>query len=232
MNRAGKIRPPDVKDCWKTIGVWGRRQPRCPVLAEVIHCRNCDVFKQAGRRLLDRDLPDTYRNEWAEVMAGHKEEQLFKTLSVLVFRIEEEWLALKTSVFAEVISPRNLKVHSLPHRKNRSLTGVINVRGEIQLCVSLKQLLGIEAGSGNRKDRSAAGYKRMLVMESDDGRWVFPVDEILGIHRVHPNAFQNVPVTVAKAQSTFTKGIFMMGETHVAYLDDELLVYSLARSVQ
>jgi len=41
-----------------------------------------------------------------------------------------------------------------------------------------------------------------------------------------------VPVTVAKAQSTFTKAIFKWGKRLVAFLDDELLIYSLVRNVQ
>lgn len=236
--------PALTDDCWKRIGVWGNEEPRCPELERVIHCRNCEIFTRAGRNLLEGSLPEGYMDEWTDVMAAQKEESLPGTVSVVIFRIEEEWMAIRTQVFAEIIDPEKLHSHSLPHRKNPVLTGVVNVHGEIQLCVSLRELLGIEANgddaipSSREHSREKTGngerqsHKRMMVMTSDHGQWVFPVNEIYGIHRVHPNTFQNVPVTVAKAQSTFTKGIFRWGKQHVAFLDDELLIYSLVRNVQ
>ncbi len=223
------ITPPRMAECWQHIGVWSPEKS-CPVLQEVIHCRNCDVFIQSGRRLLDRDLPEAYRSEWADIMASEKEAEQFQTVSLVLFRVEAEWLAIRTQVLSEVIDPESLKHHTLPHRKNRVLTGIINVRGEIQLCVSLKELLGIEREADKTEGKSP--YQRMIVVNSDDGKWVFPVSEIIGIYRIHPTSFQNVPVTVAKAQSTFTKGIFQWEGRYVAFLDDELLIYSLTRSVQ
>ncbi len=233
---------PMTADCWKRIGVWGNEEPRCPELGRVIHCRNCEVFTRAGRNLLERNLPEGYMSEWTDVMAAQKEEALPGTVSVVIFRIDEEWMAIRTQVFAEIIDPEKLHSHSLPHRKNPVLTGVVNVHGEIQMCVSLKELLGIECNTADSQNlsvpREKTGiedrqtHKRMMVMTSDRGQWVFSVNEIYGIHRVHPNTFQNVPVTVAKAQSTFTKAIFKWGERLVAFLDDELLIYSLVRNVQ
>ncbi|MDM8550475.1 chemotaxis protein CheW [Desulfobacterales bacterium HSG2] len=232
--------------CWKTIGVWGSEEPRCPALERVIHCRNCDIFTQAGRKLLERDLPEEYKNEWTDVMAAEKEEDLPGTISVVIFRIEEEWLALPTQVLAEIIDPENLRSHSLPHRNNPILIGIINVHGEIQVCVSIRELLDIESVSeepapdvfpikdvGNRyqgADRKI--LKRMIVVNSEGGQWVFPVNEIYGIHRIHPKTFENVPVTVAKAQSTYTKGIFDWQGKHVALLDHDLLLYSLLKNIQ
>ena len=60
---------------------------------------------------------------------------------------------------------------------------------------------------------------------------MFPADEILGIHRIHPHAFENVPVTVAKAQSTYTRGIFNWEGRHVGFLDEDLLFYSLTKNI-
>jgi chemotaxis-related protein WspD len=227
-----------MDECWQKIGVWSKEK-RCPVLREVIHCRNCEVFIQSGRRLLDQDLPDAYREEWAGIMSSEKEEEQFQTISLALFRVETEWLALRTQVLSEVIDPESLKRHTLPHRKNRILTGIINVRGEIQLCVSIRELLGIETSGGSGTSKAGSGkpadktrYQRMMVIHGDDGKWVFPVSEIVGIHRIQTTAFRNVPVTVAKAQSTFTKGIFKWEGRYVAFLDDELLIYSLTRSVQ
>lgn len=223
-----KTGPPE--NCWKTIGVWGREHPRCELLNETIHCRNCEIFRRAGRKLLERELPPEYREEWTDVMSAKKDEDLPGTMSVVIFRIEEEWIALRTQLFDEIIDPDRLHSHILPHRKNPVLQGVINVHGDIQLCVSLKELLGIEDNVAKKKERRI--YKRMMVISSGGHKWVFPVNEIHGIHRIHPSMFQNVPVTVAKAQSSFTRNIFKWNDRHVAFLDDELLLYSLTRSVQ
>lgn len=219
-----------MENCWKRIGIWGREEPRCPELKNVIHCSNCPVFNYAGRTLFERPLPEGYREEWSELLATVKDEDLPGTISVVIFRIEEEWLALRTQIFAEIIDPARLHRHIIPHRKSSVLIGIINVHGDIQLCVSLKALLGIETNVSKREDRRE--YKRMIVIGKENERWVFPVNEIYGVVRVHPSIFQNVPVTVSKAQSTYTKEIFQYKDKHVAFLDDELLRHSLTRSVQ
>ena len=221
------------ENCWKRIGVWGEEERlSCPELVRVIHCRNCEVFTQAGRTLLERDLPKDYKHEWTEVLASKKEEELLGTISVVIFRLEREWLALSTQLFEEIIDVGQVQnlLHTIPHRKNPVLMGVINVHGEIWLCVSLKDLLKLESVC-QQEDRNAL-YKRMMVIQGEGEQWVFPVDEIQGIYRVHPKIFQNVPVTVAKAKTTFTKEIFEWKQHQVALLDEERILYSLARSVK
>ncbi len=209
--------------------MWGQETPRCPELKRVIHCRNCEVFTQAGRNLLERELPEEYKDEWTQILVEKKEEEFPGTLSAVIFRIQGELLALPARLFAEIIDPS--LVHSVPHRKNQVLLGVTNVHGEIQLCVSLQRLLGLEEEAPG-KDEGRKRYKRMMVVNKDGEKWVFPVDEIHGIHQVRPERFQNVPVTVAKAKSTFTRGIFKWDDKYVAFLDDELLLYTLSRSIQ
>ena len=218
-------------NCWKRMGVWGREPQRCPRLAEVMHCRNCDVYTRAGRRLLERDLPEGYTSEWADVMAAQKEDDPTGAATVVIFRIAGEWLALPAGVLAEVIDPG--PPHSIPGRQSPVLMGLINVHGEIHLCVSLLDLLGLvprsagEAGEGDQNN-----YRRMVVLDKEGDRWVFPVDEIHGVNRISHDAFQNVPATVSKGDSTLTKGIFEWKERSVALLDDDLLLSRLIRSVQ
>jgi chemotaxis-related protein WspD len=218
-----------IESCWKTKGVWGQEQPRCPELSRVIHCRNCEVFTQVGRNLLERELPEEYLSEWTQVFAAKKEDKLLGTIAVVIFRLKKEWLALPAQLFAEIVKIE--RAHRIPHRNNKILMGVVNIHGDIQLCVSLTQLLGIEANYDKTKENRRA-YKRMMVVNRDGERWVFLVDEIEGIYRVHPNILQNVPVTVSKSNSAFTKGIFKWQDKYVALLDEELLLYKLTRSVQ
>ncbi|GBC63403.1 chemotaxis protein CheW [Desulfonema ishimotonii] len=225
--------PCQSESCWQRIGVFGQGKPTCPELGRVIHCRNCEVFTRAGRQILERDLPDDYRDQWTDVIAAKKEEESPRTISVVIFRIGEEWLALRTRLFAEVIDPE--RFHSLPHRNNPVLLGVVNVHGELRLCISLRVLLDIEMRTAPPPERRI--YRRMMVIGHDSEQWVFPVDEIHGVHRVAPENFQNVPVTVAKSSATYTQSLFKWRPRsedyrNVALLEDELLLISLARSIQ
>lgn len=223
-------------DCWKRIGVWGQEQPRCEKLSQVIHCRNCEVFTQAGRNLLERDLPADYMREWSQILAGKKDGEPLGTVSVLVFRIAQEWLALPTPLFAEVIDPA--PIHSVPHRRHPALLGVINVHGEVQLCVSLKALLGIPPSTEFQGKDSAGSirnshiYQRMMVLEDRGRHWVFPVDEIHGIYRLRRDSLENTPATVSKSGAGFCKGLFRWEDKCVDLLDEELLLYKLRKSVQ
>jgi len=215
--------------CWKRIGVWGNELPRCPKLEEVIHCRNCQVFTQAGRNLLERALPEAYKNEWGDILLKKKGKEPVGAIAVVVFRIASEWMALPAGLFAEIIE--DVGIHTLPHRKTPILLGLVNVHGEIQLCVSLKHLMNLEDATV-KKRASEKAKKRLMVVSKDGEQWVFPVNEIHGIHHFNPGLLQNVPVTIAKSKSTFTEGIFKWDEKHVALLDDELLFYTLKRSLQ
>jgi chemotaxis-related protein WspD len=217
------------KRCWKTVGVWAKEGPTCPELKRVIHCRNCEVFTQAGRNLLERDLPDEYKDEWGQVLLEKKKEEPTGTFPVVTFRIETEWLALPAQFFAEIIDA--VPVHTVPHRKRPVLKGVVNVHGEIQLCISLGHLIGLEP-EVPVGDQGKRHQERMMVVSKDGDAWVFPVQEIHGVNHIHPGLFQNVPATVSKSKASFTKRIFKWEDRHVALLDEELLFYSLKRSVQ
>jgi len=81
-----------ASDCWNTIGVRGDRS--CPDLNEFVHCQNCPVFAAAGRRFLDNPSPEGYLDEWTGRLAEIPETKSCDTISVLVFQIADEWLAL------------------------------------------------------------------------------------------------------------------------------------------
>ncbi|MBU2490539.1 MAG: chemotaxis protein CheW [Proteobacteria bacterium] len=230
MTKNALVAPKNYEDCWKRVGVWGDEKPRCERLKEVIHCRNCEIYTRAGRNLLERPLPEEYSRDWTEVMASCKEEEDLGTLVLVVFRIESEWLALPAEVFDEVIEVG--QIHSIPHRNSRILKGIINVHGEIHLCVSLRDLLGLELEPDRETGAEAGLYRRMMIINSEEGRWVFHVDEIHGIQRIPPREMQNVPVTVAKSKNAYSRGLFSWKGRNVALLDEKLLVRNLARSVQ
>jgi chemotaxis-related protein WspD len=220
--------------CWRTVGVWGDRT--CPELKSVIHCRNCPTYSAAGRSLLEREAPIGYLDDWAEVLASDRDLQETHRLSssnrtsVGIFRLGSEWWALSAQLFREVTQVQT--VHTLPHRSNNILLGLVNIRGEILMCVSLMELLGMENSSFQIiPERGQAVYKRMVVVAKEGNPWVFAVDEIYGIHSIDRDQVQEVPTTVTKRSETYTKGIIHWQDRRVGYLDDELLFYTLSRRV-
>ena len=86
-----------------------------------------------------------------------------------------------------------LPIHSLPHRQNGVVLGLANVRGELLVCVSLGQVVGVEPSAAASRERRSAAYQRLLVIRRDGVRVVCPVDEVHGIHRFHPRELKDVP---------------------------------------
>ena len=214
-----------INSCWHQIGVWGDKS--CPQLTTAIHCHNCPIYSTAGRQLLDRQAPLDYVNEQTNLLAQNKEKQEIDTISLGIFRLAEEWFALSTQLFKEVTEPTI--IHTLPHRSNKVFLGLINLKGEIHLCLSLHEFLGLETKSSS--DFSPIIYKRMVVIEKEKNQWVFGVDEFYGVHRVTTESLQNVPATISKAIGTYTKAVIKWHEKSIVYLDDDLLFYTISTKV-
>ncbi|MGE0432225.1 MAG: chemotaxis protein CheW [Planctomycetota bacterium] len=184
-------------------------------------------------RLLERALPEGYLEEWAERLRERKADHKSGLRAVMIFRIGRELLALPTALFSEVTGM--LPVHRVPHRDADLLRGLVNVRGGLLPCVGLAHLLGLSAdvdgeagtGTGNAGNVGRGQYgKRMAVVEKD-GKWAFPISEMLGMERYHPDDLQDVPATVAGALKKYSLGVFITGGRSVGLLDHELLFYTL-----
>ena len=216
-----------LNDCWNKIGVRG--DGSCSELERHVHCRNCPVYSAAAARLLDSDLPAGHLDEWTGHFSGEQKTEEAGTHSIVIFRIGAEWLGLPTAVFNEVATLR--AVHSLPHRRDGIVLGLANVRGTLLVCVSLGDVLGLEKNTLPKKDKAQAQHRRLLVISREGSRLVFPVDEIHGIHRCQPSELKEVPATVAKATATYTKSVLAWRDKTVGCLDDQLLFYTLNRSL-
>ena len=215
-------------DCWNQIGVFG--DGTCPELAKVIHCRNCPVYAAGGRSLLEREPPADYLREWTQALAEAKDEdQAEDTLSVLIFRLGREWLALPTHVCQEVAEMR--PIHTLPHRSGPVLLGLVNIRGQIRLCVSLKELLGLGPADDGGRTTNHKNPRCLVVVARENDHWVIFVDELYGIQRFRLKAVRNAPVTAAKAAPGLTKGVIGWRDRGVGYLDDDLLFLALRKEV-
>lgn len=211
--------------CWNLIGVWGNSS--CPELQKYNHCRNCPVFAEGGRNLLEREAPSGYLDLWTKILAESKEGIDTDTTPVIIFRIGREWLAFPTKLFREATEVKT--VHRIPHRSNAVLRGLVNVRGELMLCFSLADLVGFE-GTEAEGAASRRSYPRMSVVEKEGQRWVLPMDEIMGVYDLPRRTLQQAPVTVAKAGAAYTSGLFDYENRQVALLDDDLVFYNLKKN--
>jgi chemotaxis-related protein WspD len=215
-------------DCWNQIGVSGNGT--CPELAKVIHCRNCPVYAAGGRSLLEREPPAGYLREWTQALAEAKDEdQAEEALSVLIFRLGREWLALPTHICQEVAEMR--PIHTLPHLSGPVLLGLVNIRGQIRLCVSLSELLGLATADLTGQGTNHKNRQCLVVVARNSDHWVILVDELYGIQRFHLNAVRNAPMTVAKAMPRLTKGVIDWQDKSLGYLDDELVFLALRKEV-
>ncbi len=196
-------------------------------------------------QLLDRAVPIDYLQELTTEIAergsafgtkSHRSSE--EILSLIVFRLGAERFAISVRSLQEVTQPG--VIHAVPHRSNHLFLGLVSIRGEILLCASLHQFLGIEPASDDR-----ARSQRMLVVAADDmaglqrgsfeaaqstnRKWVFSVDEVHGIYRFGLSEIKESPVVVAKASTAYTQGILDWNAEKVSYLDADRLFDTLDR---
>lgn len=226
-------------DCWNQIGVEGDRS--CPELETHIHCRNCPVYSTAGRGLLEREPPAGYVEDWTQSIAQSQQilsrsqlketalQQAKQTIPIAIFRLGNEWFALAAKLFKEITPP--LSIHTLPHRSNSLFLGLANVRGEILMCISLANFLGIPSTQNPSVKMSPVVYQRMMVVEVERYSWAFLVDEVYGVHRMQLEDLQPVPAAIAQSQTIYTSGTLTWKNRPVNYLDCDLLFYTLQRRV-
>jgi len=208
-----------VSDCWNEIGVYGNHS--CSKLKEFTHCRNCAVYSAAGVQLLDRPLPAGYRGEWAAHFARPKPENEPGNLSAVVYRLGDEWMALPSQAMQEVAEWR--PIHSLPHRQHGLVLGLVNLRGELLIAISLGRLLGLEPASPPPQLRTR--YRRLLVAAWNSDRFAFPADDVLGPHRFQVQALKPAPAAVGKGRQSYIQGV-LTWQNHAVGLMDVALLFS------
>ena len=227
-----------MPECWRRIGVAGDRS--CPELEAFIHCRNCPVLAEAARSFFDRGPPAGYLEDWRAILEEPSAPPAADATSVLVFRLGGEWLALPTAVVVEVTPVRTL--HRLPHRGGGPLAGIVNIRGQLQLCASLHALVGLDPAAGGPGSAAPAGAApdaaaaRLLVVERPGAgtadRWVLGVDEVAGVHRVSTGTMRPVPSTVGHAGGRLSAALFDWQDRTVALLDEARMFEGLRERVQ
>ncbi len=168
-----------VEDCWNTVGSWGWQKPRCSELEIFGHCFNCKVYSGVGRRLLDRQAPEGYLDEWERVLNTVKQDSDGEITSLVIFSVSGRYFSFSTRIMEKVTEFH--PVHSLPHSRHEALLGITNILGELMVSVSLLVLLNFES----HKSSNAGASKRNVIVKLANGMWSLPVDEVLGIHKLN-----------------------------------------------
>jgi chemotaxis-related protein WspD len=144
------------------------------------------------------------------------------TLSVSVFRIGSQWLALETVLFLRWLESR--PVHVVPGRTNEIFRGLVNVDGELLFAFDGARMMNPDESVGS----TAA---RMFVASDGVDRFVFAVEEVLGIRRISRQALDEVPATLARAPSSLTRNAMVIEGRSVALLDAERFFGCAVRSL-
>ena len=213
--------------CWKVIGVFGDKS--CESLTEYLHCKHCPVYTSAARDFFDRDIPPEFIDTWTETLS-HKKEVIEKgDLSVTVFRLGSEVLAIPTDAFLVAVEIK--PVHFVPFRTNRTFRGLVNIDGELLLCFSLENLLGLST-SGVQESEGKAVYNRMVAVRGANERVVFEVDEVIGVTRIASSLITKLPSTAQKAGEIFSRGIFEVAGLSAALLDEHKVCESFRSTLK
>ena len=225
-----------MPECWRVIGVSGDRS--CPELEQFIHCRNCPVLAEAARSFFDRAAPAGYLDAWRAILEEPEVAEEADSVSFLVFRIDKEWLAIPATVLVEVTPLR--EIHAVPHRRGTPLAGLVNIRGQLRLCISLHAVLGLAGrpglpAPGLAGDHATDSLPRLLVLERTIDRaaerWVIGADDVAGVHRVQRSSLRPVPSTVSQSAARCSAALFDWQDRAVAVLDEGRLFEALRQAV-
>jgi chemotaxis-related protein WspD len=220
MVKGGREKP--RQDCWRHIGVWGMQTPRCERLAQVLHCRNCQVFVEAGRSVFERRQPAGYRGHWTKALLNPPQQESRPTTGVIVFRVKNEWFSLPARIFAEISAHRSL--HRIPHVKNPMVAGVANIGGEVIVCYSLAELLGAARHSTHNNGKDGKTFKRLLVVYLNERKYVFNVDEVKGMARLDSTTLSSPPDTLNEMAKKIVLGVFDFESCAVTVLNELALI--------
>lgn len=197
--------------CWRRIGVYGGDHS-CERLQQDIHCRNCAVFRDAARALLARDL-EPLPPLSASVRAAEDED----TLSLLAFRLGEQWLGLPCTHVREVAPQR--KTRRLAHRSKGRLEGLVSVRGELQLCVSLIEVLEL----GSREGQTGDAVRLVMVAPPEQAPLAFRSDAVHGTLHLPRRGIGGVPASVPPVLARCLTGIAPSDLGQLAIVDADAI---------
>lgn len=206
-----------LSGCWRRIGVLGGDHS-CPVLAEVLHCRNCEVLRTAARQLYERNAEV---DEVALPLDVHARN--LPTRTALSLRLGSRWLGLPTSHVVEVTSER--PVRRIAHRCRGQVEGVVNIRGELHLCVALAELLQLGLGE------SAGNGRLVLVGKRGGSPLAFRCDQVGELIGYQPAQLEAHPDTLSPSLQACVVGMLAQDQNRIAMIDGDALLLQLEQGL-
>ena len=165
-----------------------------------------------------------------ELINKYQEKRLTKQprhSSAFVFKAGSEWLALPGNLVTEVVNMG--PIHSIPHKNSRLFRGVVNIRGRLEICVSIGGVLRMDGR--HRKTRGIPSPERLIVAVKNKNSVVFPVTEVLGPTRYDKSMVSPLPVTVSGSKAVYTTGVIAFDDKEISLLDDKILFRILTRNL-
>jgi chemotaxis-related protein WspD len=211
--------------CWKEIGVFG--SGICEKLDIYSHCRLCPVYSEKGRSLFDRNTTEDLIEIWTKEISEPKQTERSDTISVVIFRVKNEWFALSTSYFKEAVHFRT--IHTVPDRTNDIFLGIANINGELLLCINSYRIFGVDMS--DKQNVTSEKHFRMIVLKENNDRFVLIVDEILGVIRLSMGETVKGPSTLVNAPESLSKSVFQYNGKKIGFIDPEKLFRSLNGSL-
>jgi chemotaxis-related protein WspD len=219
-----------MKDCWNQIGVWSGQGGQCDKLPVVIHCRNCEVYTDAARQALEKYSPKDYADQWAQNYIPANPQERKKSISIVLFRLGRDWFGLPT-VYFKSIEDINF-IHSIPRFSNEFLLGLVNIRGTLQLCFSVKNLLQINHDNGSAAANAVEGvYKRLLVLANNNQCYVLPVEEVAGVERIAEATLEALSATTDNRSVELIQGTVKTPRQRIALLNTARLFSTLEAAI-
>lgn len=204
-----------LSGCWRRIGVFGGDHS-CEVLASVLHCRNCEVLRGAARQLFERNAaPDD------EAAPPGLEARALPTRTALSVRLGSRWLGLPTSHVVEVTAER--PVRRVAHRCRGQVEGVVNIRGELHLCVALADLLQLSLSEGSGR--------MVLVGQRGGAPLAFRCNQVGELLGYQPSELEAHPDTLSPALQACVIGMLAREDNRIAVLDGDALLQQLEQGL-
>ena len=165
-------------------------------------------------QLLARPLLEADIDRATAALAAPLEEAARRRVRILAMRAGGEILAIPAREVAKVVPAG--RIHRVPHRTGKVFRGIANHDGELLLCVSVEESLGIAAPA-----ERARGV--LVVAEQRRERWAFEVDAIVGVTDVDEASLRAPPLTLAAARSGCAASLVRIEEGEAVLLDTHAL---------
>lgn len=174
--------------------------------------------RRTGSELLHREPPSDYLRDWAALLSQPAVQAPPAQISLFLFAIEDEKLALPVESLHEIVDP--LRVHTVPNRRSDVLLGLVNLHGRLEICVTFLPLL-------KNRPPQRTECRKMMVWGTAQRRYVTPVDQVIGVERFQAHALR----PAAAGVSTSLRGIIFRNLEPIGLLDDSALHEGIQRSI-